>query len=504
MNKSFIFLLLVGLLVTSCSPNTTQHTKVKKGKYNVLFLFADDQRADALGCAGNPYIKTPNIDKLASTGMQFTSAYVMGGHHGAICAPSRAMLMTGKSLFHVYDKMDGKLTMPKYFAQHGYDTFGTGKWHNGANSFEETFQRGENVFIGGMCDHFNVPCRTLKKGEEKLTKPVKKGFSTDLFIDAAKDFISEYGEGGNENPFFCYVAFTAPHDPRSPREDYIGMYKDEETPLPGNFKGLHPFEFDNMNIRDETLAPWPRTPEIIQASIADYYGLVSHVDDRIGDLIDLLKQKGLYDNTIIVYAADNGLAIGSHGLLGKQNMYEHSTRVPFIISGANIPEMSSRDALTYLYDIFPTLCEINDLPIPEGVDGESLLNVINGESNAVRTSIYTVYRNTVRAVRKDEWKYIKYPQRNHIQLFNLKSDPLEINNLADLSECKEKIREMDLLLNEWYEAVDDTATINPNKFLPLEYDHTKLKQIPDVHQPQYVLDRYFKGVDLSKMEKTKH
>jgi len=132
---------------------------------NVLFFFADDQRADALGCAGNPYIKTPHIDKLAETGVRFSNAYVMGGHHGAICAPSRAMLMSGKSLFHVYDVLDEVKTMPMHFAEAGYKTFGTGKWHNEKSAFEASFQHGDNVFLGGMSDHFQTPVRNLRDEE---------------------------------------------------------------------------------------------------------------------------------------------------------------------------------------------------------------------------------------------------------------------------------------------------------------------------------------------------
>ena len=470
--------------------NAKKEPAKEKTKPNILFLFADDQRADAIGCAGNTYIQTPNIDKLAETGVRFTNNYVMGGHHGAVCAPSRAMLMSGKSLFHVYDNLEGVYTMPMHFAENGYETFGTGKWHNGAKTFEASFQNGKNVFIGGMANHFEVPCRDLG-ADGKLSEPVNKGFSTDLFADAAIGFLDDYAKGTREKPFFCYVAFTAPHDPRSPREDYIGMYPDESIPLPGNFKKLHPFEFDNLNIRDETLAPWPRTPEIIQASLADYYALVSHLDKRIGDIVEMLKKENLYDNTIIVYAADNGLAVGSHGLLGKQNLYEHSTKVPLIMSGPGIPENEVRDAMVYLYDIFPTLAGLCGLPAPEGIDGKDLAPVLMGNEKAVRSSLYTVYRNTVRAVRTEEWKLIRYPQRDFTQLFNLKNDPLEINNLATIPEYKPKVVEMMQLLDEWYTTTEDTATMHPKTILPLEYDYHKLKQIPDVHQPEYVLKKYF-------------
>ncbi len=491
------------LLGTFMSCTAEKESKVQKIKPNILFLFADDQRADALGCSGNTYIRTPNIDQIAESGVRFTNNYVMGGHHGAICAPSRAMLMSGKSLFHVYDVLDGVTTMPMYFAKYGYETFGTGKWHNGAKSFEATFQKGDNVFLGGMCDHYNVPCRTLG-ADGKLGEPVKKGYSTDLFADAALGFINNYAAGKRENPFFCYVAFTAPHDPRSPREDYIGMYPDGSIPLPGNFKALHPFIFDNFNVRDETLGAWPRTPEMVQQSLSDYYALISHLDKRVGDVIETLKKLGLFENTIIVYAADNGLAIGSHGLLGKQDLYEHSMKVPLIISGPGIPQNEVRDAMVYLYDIFPSLSDLCGLPAPENIDGKDFVPVLMGKEKAIRSSVYTVYRNTVRAVRTDEWKLIRYPQRNFTQLFNLKNDPLELDNLAAFPENKEKVEELMTLLNEYYISTNDTATLNPKSILPMEYDYRKLKQIPDEHQPEYILKRYFQEVDLKNVKKSAH
>lgn len=461
-------------------------------KPNVLFLLADDQRADALGCAGNTYIRTPNIDRLAGTGMRFTNAYIMGGYHGAISAPSRAMLLTGRNLFHVNDSLEGMTTMPQYFARLGYETFGTGKWHNGAKSFESSFQKGENVFIGGMYDHFGVPCQTLGSNG-KLGEIVKKGYSTDIFAEAAIDFIESYAEGPKNKPFFCYVAFTAPHDPRSPREDYIGKYADESIPVPGNFKKFHPFAFDDMHIRDENLAPWPRTPEIIQTSLADYYAMISHLDERIGDIIKTLKEEGLFENTIIVYAADNGLAIGSHGLLGKQNLYEHSVKVPLIVSGPGIPKDKVSDTYIYLYDLFPTLADLCHLPKPTDIDGENFTSVIHGKSDNVRSSLFTAYRHTVRAVRTKEWKLIRYPERNYSQLFHLKNDPLEIHNLANDSVYSTKLGEMTELLQQLQTEVGDTVSFKAKTILPMNYDPTKFRQTPDTNQPKYILKKYFKN-----------
>ena len=463
----------------------------KEQKPNILILLADDQRADAIGCAGNPYIKTPAIDGLAKNGFRFTNSYVMGGHHGAISAPSRAMLLSGMSLFHVYDKLEGVKTMPMHFAENGYITFGTGKWHNEKSAFEKSFQYGRNVFLGGMADHFKIPVRDMGT-DRKLSEPEGKGFSTDLFAGAAINFINDYAKGDKEQPFFCYVAFTVPHDPYSPSAGFIDRYSPDSVSLPGNFMPLHPFAFDDLMVRDENLLPWPRPPEKVREALADYYGLITHLDEKIGEIINSLKTNGLYENTIIVYAADNGLAIGSHGLLGKQNLYEHSMKVPLIISGPGIPKGKVSDALVYLFDLYPTLTELCFLLAPDDIDGKSLAQVITGHTDEVRSSLFTVYRTTVRAVRTKEWKLIRYPGRDYTQLFDLVNDPLELNNLAAAAEYQSKVEELMELMKEWQYAVSDTVPLTAPEILPLEYDHTRLVRKPDKWQPEYTLQKYFR------------
>jgi len=477
------FFFLIAVLSVSCA-------KKPKSKPNILFIFADDQRADALGIAGNTVLKTPNIDQLAIAGTRFSNAYVMGGNHGAICAASRAMMLSGKSLFHVLDKLEGEETMPMYFAKQGYETFGTGKWHNEKEVFEASFQKGENVFLGGMADHFSIAVRDLQV-DGKLSEATKKGYSTDLFTNVTKDFLNDYAKSAQQNPFFAYISFTVPHDPYSPKSGYINRYDTAQILLPENFMGLHPFQFDQLNIRDENLTGWPRQPEIVKEILSDYYSLITHLDNQVGELIATLKANGLYENTIIVYAADNGLAIGSHGLLGKQNLYEHSTKVPMIITGPDIPKAQLSDALVYLYDLYPTLADLAGLTVPEGIDGKNLVPILRSSEKEVRPTLFTAYRHTIRGIREGNWKLIRYPERNFTQLFNLKVDPFELTNLAELEP--EKVNELQGLLESAQKSAGDTVAWTAKVILPMDYDHTKIERKPDQWQPEYTLKRYFEG-----------
>lgn len=459
-------------------------------KPNILFLFADDQRADALGVAGNPYIRTPNLDQLAFEGSRFSNVYVMGGNHGAVCMASRAMLLSGQNLFRVYDRLKDVHTMPMAFAEAGYSTFATGKWHNEKAAFEASFQQAKNVFLGGMANHFQIQLRDMGS-DGKLGEPTTKGYSTEIFSETAIDYIKSHKSAGGDKPFFCYVAFTVPHDPYSPSPDFVNSYPDGSLPLPGNYMPYHPFQFDDLTVRDENLTGWPRKPEVIQMILADYYALITHLDQQIGKIITTLKETGQYDNTIIVYAADNGLAVGSHGLLGKQSLYEHSIKVPLILKGPGVPQGQTLDAFAYIHDIYPTLAELAGLPKTEKLDGKSLVPVITGNQESVRSSLFTSYRNTIRAVRKDQWKLIRYPERDYTQLFDLEHDPQELNNLADKDEWQGKKEELSRLLKEAQTEVGDSVSWTAPKVLPMPYNPDTLRRKPDQWQPDYILKRYF-------------
>ncbi|MBC6366888.1 sulfatase-like hydrolase/transferase [Algoriphagus sp. AK58] len=474
-------LLFLAFLAWSCQEK-------KPVQPNILFLFADDQRADALGISGNPFLQTPTIDHLALNGVRFTNTYVMGGHHGAICMASRAMLFSGKQLFQVYDRLQGLETMTMDFAKAGYTTFGTGKWHNEKEAFETSFQQAKNVFLGGMADHYAVAVRDYDS-LGRLGNPKIKGYSTDIFTQSAIEFIQSQKD--SDNPFFCYVAFTVPHDPYSPKPDHIGDYPDGSISLPANYLPLHPFQFDDLIVRDENLTGWPRKPEVIQMILSDYYSMITDLDTQISKIIATLKETGKFENTIIVYAADNGLAAGSHGLLGKQSLYEHSIKVPLIIQGPGIPKNKSFDAFAYIHDIYPTLAELAGLPKREDLDGKSLVPVIDGEQEEIREVMFNAYRHTVRSVRKENWKLIRYPERDFTQLFDLATDPQEMTNLADDPSLAETKNELISLLEKSQSSAGDTISFTAKTIKPLAYNPDTLVRKPDQWQPPYILKRYF-------------
>ncbi len=343
------------------------------------------------------------------------------------------MLMSGKTWFHVdtASLKDARL-LPELLQENGYVTFGTGKWHNGQSSWLRCFQRGQGIFFGGMSDHTKVPVRDLGPDGKLTAERTGEKFSSELFADAVIQFLQKYDRS---KPFFAYVAFTAPHDPRMPPPAFREQYYRNLPPLPGNYLPQLPFDNGMMKGgRDENLAPWPRTEAVIRDQLAEYYGMITHMDGQIGRILEALKQTGQADNTLIVYAADNGLALGSHGLLGKQSVFEHSMRVPLIFAGPGIPQGKSTQAFSYLLDVYPTLCDLIGIQRPADLEGESLRPLWQGGQDRVRDSVFLPFIDIQRAVRDERWKLICYPKISHMQLFDLQTDPDEKTNLIDRAE----------------------------------------------------------------------
>jgi len=453
-----------------------------------LFILTDDQRYDALHAAGNNDIITPNLDHLAASGTMFTQAHIPCGTSGAICMPSRAMLNTGRMLFSLEEE-GGNIplehtTLAETFKSAGYDTYGTGKWHNGTPSFSRGFAGGDNIFFGGMWDHWNVPvCRHDPTGEYDNVINFTANFfnknhntrihcdkfnpgvhSSELLTNTAIEYIDRRNDGSDDNddskPFYLYLSYLAPHDPRTMPAKFRKMYNPDDIALPANYMESHPFAFGVENIRDEMLAAQPRSEKEVRNHLAEYYAMVTHLDFEIGRLIDHLEKKGLMDDTIIIMTADNGLAVGSHGLMGKQNHYDHSVRVPLIFAGASIPKGQTVNNYVYLLDIFPTLCDLCGISIPESVEGKSFAEMFDNPENPsaiTRYSLYFVYNELIRSVKDERYKLIIYHNYAELtQLFDLAEDPHEIYNLASRPEYTEIMARMQALLHEKRYEWNDT------------------------------------------------
>jgi arylsulfatase A-like enzyme len=487
-------LLLITIILTSQNV-----MKAADARPNIIFLFADDQRADTIGAHGNPHIQTPNMDQLAAAGFSFRKNYCAGSFSGAVCVASRAMLMTGRHWMNIPSEKvasDWKQLplLPAVLESEGdYRTFIVGKWHNGKATLRRAFSYGRSVYMGGMANHADFEVQDLVDGELSAKRPAG-GFSSSVFADEAVDYIRA---ADADNPFFLYVAFTAPHDPRNPPEAYRKIYYDQRPPLPKNFLPQHPF----MNApqatmgRDEGLAPWPRTPEVVGDQLCEYYGLVTHLDEQVGRVLQALKDSPHAENTYVVYTADHGLAMGSHGLLGKQNIYEQSMQCPLILSGPGIPQGQSSDAFTYVHDTYATVCSFAGIKPPPDVDSRDLTPIMQGTSNKVRDSIFLPFQDNQRAINDGRWKLHIYPQINHQLLFDLKSDPHEMNNLADDAAHASEVERLTALMESWRTRVGDWDPLSVENPKPKIPEYSNSNRTLDKWQPKWIRDKYFDGRD---------
>ena len=431
---------------------------------NVLFLFADDQRADTIAALGNSHIKTPNLDRLVRRGLAFDRAYMQGGLNGATCVPSRAMLLSGRCLFRIDEKLLRDETWPAAFGRAGYSTFVSGKWHNGEKSIARSFQQARGIFEGGMTNPLNAKLSDLVDGSLTPAQLAPK-HACEVFADEAIRFLNEQ----HERPFFCYVPFDAPHDPHVVPKDFKIRYDADQIPLPPNFLPQHPWNNGEMTIRDEALLRWPRQPEKIREMIAEYYRYVSYLDAEIGRVLDALEASPHAKNTIVVFAADSGVARGSHGLIGKQNCYEHSLRVPLIMSGPGIPPGQRTNAMCYLFDVLPTLGKLCDVSGPTTSEGIEFTATVKDPTHAARPQLVLGYKSVQRAIRDDRWKLIRYPHIDNTQFFDLQSDPHEITNLADKPEHAPKVADLMTRLEKDLTAFGDKHPLKVSNPEPAEW-----------------------------------
>jgi arylsulfatase A-like enzyme len=433
---------------------------------NIVFIFADDQRADTIAALGNPVIKTPNLDRLVRRGVAFNRAYMQGGNQGATCVPSRAMLLSGRSLAQIDERLLKHQTWPNAFGAAGYATFATGKWHNGPPSISKSFQQAKALFVGGMANPLKAPTSDMLP-TGKLT-PAKIS-PKHLCEEATDETLAFLKSQDGKKPFFSYLAFDGPHDPHIVPEGFPIDYAPASIPLPPNFLPQHPFDNGEMVIRDEQLMRWPR-PEIdVKTMLAEYYRYISFLDVQVGRVLDAVDASPFAANTIIVYAADSGVARGSHGLIGKQNLYEHSMRVPLIVAGPGIAADKRSDAMCYLFDVMPTLGKLCGVAAFKDSQGQEFTAVLKDPSQPARPFLMFGYKSIQKALNDGRWKLIRYPHVDRTQLFDLQSDPFETKDLSGDPAQAERIKAMLAKLGTEMKADGDNDPLTAAKILPAEW-----------------------------------
>lgn len=482
------------LLLVSCKPGESKADK----RPNIVFLFADDQTFESIRALGLDEVHTPNLDRLVSGGTSFTHAYNMGGWNGAICVASRAMIISGSYIWNAQEK--SKLwsagdstaidqTWGKLLQKQGYDTYMTGKWHVQAPA-GTVFNEARNVRGGMPKDRGSELAASIKKWKDESgdmkdwndymplgygrptgpddtewspTDTLQGGFWeggkhwSEVVRDDALSFIGQAKTGNS--PFFMYLAFNATHDPRQAPQRFLDLYPLEDIKVPENFLPEYPWKDDMGNppgLRDEALAPFPRTEYAVKVHRREYYALLSHMDEQIGIILDALESSGKMDNTYIFFGADHGLAVGHHGLIGKQSMFDHSVRIPMMVMGPGIPKGKLLDQDVYLQDIMATTLELAEVEKPDYVQFNSFMDIIRGDRQKSHyDGVYGAYIDVQRMIRKDGYKLLVYPKIEKVLLFDLENDPLEMNDLGADPAYSEKVRTLIADLLELQKTMGD-------------------------------------------------
>ena len=446
---------------------------VNAAKPNFLIIVTDDQRPDTIGLLGNSRIDTPNLDWLVQNGITFENFICSN----PLCVPSRAEILTGCSGFRNGvlgmrgEKMNSNLILwPAAMVSGGYFAWYSGKWMNDGSPITRGYNETRALFTAGggtwkkekkvlgrkkraITGYRNWTFKNAE-GRPELEKGIGLTPLTDKYIaDGALEFLRRK----TDKPFFLHVNFTGPHDPLVYPTGYEKKYTSAKMQLPLNFLPRHPFDHGNFNGRDERLLSWPRTKADVLDELAVYYAIIDNIDKQVGRMLNQLRSDGRLKNTYVIFTSDHGLAIGSHGLMGKQNMYDHTIRVPFIISGPNLTKGKKTKAFGYLRDMYPTVCELARIKIPETVEAKSLVPVLLDPEKNVYHASYGYFRDVQRMVQIGTWKLIFYPKINRYQLFDLSRDPFEMSDQIKVKANQPRVMRMRKSLLKWFEDQGDVG-----------------------------------------------
>ncbi|MFC1467956.1 sulfatase [Verrucomicrobiota bacterium] len=510
----FVYTLMAGGLIAGSAMANANKPEAKR---NILFIAVDDLKP-TLGCYGDAKAITPNIDRLAEAGMVFLNSHCQQ----AVCGPSRASLMTGlrPDRTRVWDLKTkirkanpDALTLPEYFRSQGFTTAGTGKIYDSRSvdkkvdepSWSVPYRKEwelptpSGVVKPVLGAYQSEAARSLAK-EAKVAGitgygPVRKYFvENDAWLaveseDVPDNFytdglIADYGlhlmkklksEG---RPFFLAVGFKKPHLPFVAPKKYWDLYERDEFEIhPFQQKSKDGVDFayhDSGELRSYIGAGEFNSYKEGQEMPADkqqmlmhgYYACVSFIDAQVGKLMDELKAQGLADNTAIVLWGDHGWHLGDHGLWCKHSNFEQATRAPLIFSAAGFAQGAQTDAPVEFVDIFPTLCELGGVPVPENLDGQSLVPVLKDASVSIKPFAVSQWprgQTMGYAIRDTRYRFVEWA-KNHkgiepysdeqvvgIELYDYSKDPLETVNLAKHPEYQEVVEKMTGQLREFLE-----------------------------------------------------
>lgn len=496
---SFRMMIHIAIVICFCPTAADANPVSSADRPNILFILTDDQSPfDFKMYNPRSTLDSPVIDRLAAEGMVLDGAYHMGAWSGAVCTPSRHMMMSGRSVWHLPGQRSrgkqaqpinpelvppdlAQYTMPAVFNRAGYDTMRTCKIGNSYPAANRLF--------------------TVRHDAGKRGGTDETGSA--WHAERVLDYLDERQTTKDEDPFLIFFGFSHPHDTRDGKPELLEKYgasnhRDRETlpvlksesaapKLPVNYLPKHPFHHGHPGLRDEEKVPgvWTNRDEAtVRNELGREYACAENIDTQIGRVLDKLTEMGELDNTYIFYTSDHGIAIGRHGLMGKQNLYEHTWRVPMIVRGPGIKAGSRAQGNTYLMDMLATMCELSGVEVPATNEGKSFAPVLRGEKKTIRDVLYGVYsggtKPGMRSVRKGDWKLIKYDalysQVQETQLFNLSENPHEFleehsqpeaaemlelapatnqKNLAGDPKYQQKLAEMEALLLQQQIAHDD-------------------------------------------------
>jgi choline-sulfatase len=473
-----------GILVCS-----TESFAAEQRSPNILFIMVDDQSPfDLKIYEPKSVLQTPVLDRLAAEGMVLDAAHHMGSFIGAVCTPSRHMVMSGRTVWHLPIGPGAERhcppnlkqnTLADVFNRAGYATMRTCKIGNSYEGADKLF--------------------AVRKDASKQGGNDAEGSA--WHAEQILNYLKQRESSGDTRPFLIFFGFSHPHDTRDGKPELLAKYgavnhadrntlprtNAKQPAMPVNYLPSHPFHHGHPGLRDEVAVSgvWEnRDEKTIRNELGREFACSENIDAQIGRVLEKLAAMGELENTYVIYTADHGIAIGRHGLQGKQNLYEHTWRVPFIVKGPGITPGSRVKGNIYLLDVLATLCDLTGVKPPESNEGITFRPVLEGKQQTLRDVLYGVYNGGtkpgMRCVKQGDWKLIKYDvmdgQVRETQLFNLAENPYEFleqhhdsqvieltghtpekqqRNLAGDPRYAEKLQEMETLLLAEMRKLDD-------------------------------------------------